>query len=194
MSSRDDFSSTNSDMTTEESESSLEVMGVTLAQPIRNEGGASEFQLQSMLSKDLEEDEKKAFMEMIQWHSNLFISDYDHITGVFVIQHHIWLKEGSKPVAQKLPRLGIVQQDALLKEVQKLLKAGFIYLVEDLVWVSLVVVVPKKNGKWCVCVDFKPLNAATKRDHFPLHFQDEILNEVVGYERYTVCDGYSKYF
>jgi len=38
------------------------------------------------------------------------------------------------------------------------------------------------------------LNAATKRDHFPLPFQDEILNEVVGYERYTVCDGYFGYF
>ena len=38
------------------------------------------------------------------------------------------------------------------------------------------------------------LNAATKRDHFPLPFQDEILNEVARHERYTVCDGYSGYF
>ncbi|MCO5584637.1 hypothetical protein L7F22_038568 [Adiantum nelumboides] len=69
---------------------------------------------------------------------------------------------------------------------------GFIYPVEDSEWVSPVVVTPKKNGKWRVCVDYKPLNAATKRDHFPLPFQDEILNEVAGYERYTVFDGYSR--
>ena len=56
------------------------------------------------------------------------------------------------------------------------------------------VVTPKKNGKWWVCVDYKPLNAAMKRDHFPLPFQDEILNEVARHERYTVCDGYSGYF
>ena len=74
------------------------------------------------------------------------------------------------------------------------MKGRFIYSVEDLEWVWPVVVVPKKNGKWRICVDFKPLNAATKRDHFPLLFQDEILNEVAGYERYTVCDGYSGYF
>ena len=43
-------------------------------------------------------------------------------------------------------------------------------------------------------MDYKPLNAATKRDHFPLPFQDKILNEVAGHERYTVCDGYSRYF
>ncbi|MCO5609774.1 hypothetical protein L7F22_064006 [Adiantum nelumboides] len=57
-----------------------------------------------------------------------------------------------------------------------------------------VVVTPKKNGKWRVCVDYKPLSAATKRDHFPLPFQDDILNEVVVHERYTVCDGYSGYY
>ena len=73
-------------------------------------------------------------------------------------------------------------------------KIGFIYLVEDSKWVSSIVVTPKKNGKWTICVDYKPLNAATKRDHFPLPFQDEILNEVAGHERYTVCDGYSGYF
>ncbi|MCO5566471.1 hypothetical protein L7F22_020148 [Adiantum nelumboides] len=55
-------------------------------------------------------------------------------------------------------------------------------------------VTPKKNGKWRVCVDYKPLNAATKKDHFPLPFQDEILNEVAGHERYTVCDGYLGYY
>ena len=85
-------------------------------------------------------------------------------------------------------------QDALLLEVKKLLQASFIHLVEDSEWVSLMVVAPKKNGKWRVCIDYKPLNAATKRDHFPLPFQDEILNEVAGHERYMVCDGYLDYF
>ncbi|MCO5605369.1 hypothetical protein L7F22_059552 [Adiantum nelumboides] len=110
------------------------------------------------------------------------------------MQHHIKLKEGSKPIVQWLQRLGVIQQDALLVDVRKLLNAGFIYPVEDSEWVSPVVVTPKKNGKWQVCVDYNPLNAATKRDHFPLPFQDEILNEVTRYERYTVCDGYSGYF
>ena len=104
------------------------------------------------------------------------------------------MKPDCKPVAQKLRRLNVVQQEAMLMELKKLLQARFIYLMEDLEKVSLVVVTPKKNRKWRVCVDYKPLNAATKRDHFPLPFQDEILNEVAGHERYTVCDGYSGYF
>ncbi|MCO5558763.1 hypothetical protein L7F22_012349 [Adiantum nelumboides] len=59
---------------------------------------------------------------------------------------------------------------------------------------TLAVVTPKKTGKWRVCVDYRPLNEATKRDHFSLPFQDEILNEVAGKEKYTICDGYSGYF
>ena len=83
---------------------------------------------------------------------------------------------------------------ALKKEVNKLLKAGFIYPVETAEWVSPVVVAPKKDGKWRICVDFKPLNAATKKDPYPLPFIDQILDSVVGYERYNVCDGFSGYF
>ena len=110
-----------------------------------------------MLAKDLSDGENEDFKVMLRKHSHLFISNYREILGVTVVEHHINLKPNCKPVAQKLRRLGTV---------------------EDLEWVSPVVVTLKKNGKWRVCVDYKPLNAATKRDHFPLPFQDEILNEV----------------
>ena len=214
--SEDEFSSNTSttseeDSTlTEESDSNIEVMGVTLkdlkkmeesATPSSTQGEPSSVQplveeskLLRMLSTELSEKERKDYVVMLTNFTTLFIDEYDKITGITVVQHHIKLKEGSKPVVQKLRRLGVIQQDALLKEVRRLLQAGFIYPVEDSKWVSPVVVTPKKNGKWRVCVDYKPLNAATKRDHFPLPFQDEILNEVAGYECYMVCDGYSGYF
>ncbi|MCO5588774.1 hypothetical protein L7F22_042733 [Adiantum nelumboides] len=131
---------------------------------------------------------------MLQKFPNLFVKDYINVRGVDIVQHQIELKPESQPRAQKLRRLGVVKEEALLKEVRKLLSAGFIYPVDNSEWVSPVVVTPKKNGKWRVCVDYRPLNEATKRDHFPLPFQDEILNEVAGHEKYTVCDGYSGYF
>ena len=64
---------------------------------------------------------------------------------------------------QRLRRMGQEQMMALKEEVDKLLKADFIYPVETAEWVSLVVVTPKKDGRWRVCVDFKPLNVATKK-------------------------------
>ncbi|MCO5554173.1 hypothetical protein L7F22_007699 [Adiantum nelumboides] len=209
--STDEESSDESSYEDEESytskESSMEVMGLVFQQPqakgsstskegevVAKEEPMMEERLRKMLSKDLTKEEEEDYINMFKRYPHLFIIDYSMIKGVDVIQHHIDLKPDAKPVAQKLRRLGVVQQEALLLEVNKLLKAGFIYPVTNSKWVSPVVVTPKKNGKWRVCVDYKPLNAATKRDHFPLPFQDEILNEVAGHERYTVCDGYSGYY
>ncbi|MCO5607837.1 hypothetical protein L7F22_062038 [Adiantum nelumboides] len=188
-------------------ESSMEVMGLVFQQPqakgsstskevevVAKEEPTMEERLRKMLSKDLTKEEEEDYINMFKRYPHLFITDYSMIKGVDVIQHHIDLKPDAKPVAQKLRRLGVVQQEALLTEVNKLLKAGFIYPVTNSEWVSPVVVTPKKNGKWRVCVDYKPLNAATKRDHFPLPFQDEILNEVARHERYTVCDSYLGYY
>jgi hypothetical protein len=49
------------------------------------------------------------------------------------------------------------------EELDKLLKARFIKLVETTEWVSLVVLVLKKNGKLKVCVNYKVLNKVTKK-------------------------------
>ena len=56
------------------------------------------------------------------------------------------------------------------------------------------VVTLKKAKRWCVCVDFYLLNACTKKDYFPLPFQDEILDQVVAHEMCSICDGYYGYF
>ncbi len=54
-------------------------------------------------------------------------------------------------------------------------------------------VVPKKNGKLRICVDFKKLNKVSKKIPNPLPFSNEVLNIVVGYEAYSFLDGYLGY-
>ncbi len=75
----------------------------------------------------------------------------------------------------------------------KLLTIGFIQSIEESTWLSPIVVMPKKNGKLKICIDFKKLNAATKKDPYPLPFIDEVLNTIVGYEAYFFLDGYLRY-
>ncbi len=53
--------------------------------------------------------------------------------------------------------------------------------------------VPKKNGKLKIYIDFKKLNVTTKKDPYPLPFIDEVLNIVARYEAYSFLDGYSRY-
>jgi hypothetical protein len=54
-------------------------------------------------------------------------------------------------------------------------------------------VVSKKNGKLKICIDFKKLNLATKKDPYPLPFTNEVLNTIIRYEAYSFLDGYSRY-
>jgi hypothetical protein len=53
--------------------------------------------------------------------------------------------------------------------------------------------VPKKNGKLKICVDFRNLDAATKKDPYLLPFMDEVINTIVGHKVNTFLDGFSGY-
>ena len=67
-------------------------------------------------------------------------------------------------------------KEVVKEELQELLNANFIYPISDNQWVSLVIIVPKNNGKWRICVDYKELNIATQNDHFPIPFIDQVLD------------------
>ncbi|GJR17660.1 reverse transcriptase domain-containing protein [Tanacetum coccineum] len=102
--------------------------------------------------------------------------------------------------------------DVIKKEVEKLLNAGLIYPISDSPWVSPVHCVPKKSGftvveneqneliptrlvtGWRVCIDYRKLNEATRKDHFPLPFMDQMLERLAGNEYYCFLDGFSGYF
>ena len=47
--------------------------------------------------------------------------------------------------------------------------------------------------KWQVCIDYRKLNAATKKDHFSLPFIDQILDRLAGQTYFCFLDGYSGY-
>ena len=46
---------------------------------------------------------------------------------------------------------------------------------------------------WRVCIDYRKLNNATRKDHFPLPFIDQMLERIAGYAYYCFLDGYSGY-
>ncbi|GJX50207.1 hypothetical protein Tco_0277052 [Tanacetum coccineum] len=47
---------------------------------------------------------------------------------------------------------------------------------------------------WRVCIDYRKLNEATRKDHFPLPFMDQMLKKLAGNEYYCFLDGFSGYF
>ena len=125
-----------------------------------------------------------------------------------ICTHHIYLEEESKAIRQPQRRLNPHMQEVFRIEVLKLLQVGIIYLISDSTWVSPTQVVPKKSGLtivkneqgedvstclttgWRVCIDYRRLNAVTRKDHFPLPFIDQLLERVSGHPYYCFLDGY----
>jgi hypothetical protein len=110
-----------------------------------------------------------------------------------ICTHHIYIKEDCKHVRQPQRRMNPAMKDIVKQELQKLLDVGFIYLILDSEWVSPLVIVPKKNGKWRIYVDYRELNKATRKDHFPLPFIDQVLNVLVGKQYFSFLYGFSGY-
>ncbi|KAJ9546993.1 LOW QUALITY PROTEIN: hypothetical protein OSB04_019536 [Centaurea solstitialis] len=139
------------------------------------------------------------------------ISDIPGISPSFCT-HKILMEDNFKPCVQKQRRLNPKMQEVVKKEVIKLLDTGIIYPISDSPWVSRVQVVPKKGGLtvvtndnnelvptrtvtgWRVCIDYRKLNDATRKDHFPLPFIDQMLERLAGNEYYCFLDGFSGYF
>ena len=102
-------------------------------------------------------------------------------------------------------------KEEVRKEVLKLLEAGLIYPILDSSWVSPVQVVPKKGGMivvkndrdelipirtvtgWRMCIDYSKLNEATRKDHYPLPFMDQMLERLAGQSFYCFLYGYLGY-
>ena len=97
------------------------------------------------------------------------------------------------------------------EEILIWLNTKIIYPISDSQWVSPVHVVQKKAGvtvtmnekgeeiqtrlptKWRVCIDYRKLNSATKKDHFPLPFIDQILDRLAGWSYFCFLDEYLGY-
>jgi hypothetical protein len=103
-------------------------------------------------------------------------------------QHKIILGTSIPPAHQTRYKLNLNYVAVIKHDIDKLLVDGFIQPVEEVTWLSLIVVVLKKNGKLKICVDFRKLNKATKKNPYRLPFFDEVLNIVAGYEAYSFLD------
>jgi hypothetical protein len=125
--------------------------------------------------------------------------------------HRIPMEQDHKPVREHQRRLNNVMREVVKKKVLKLFKAGVIYPVSDSEWVSPIQVEPKKGGMtvihneknelitqrtvtgWRMCIDYRKLNKATQKDHFPLPFIDEMLERLANHSFFCYLDGYSGY-
>jgi hypothetical protein len=152
-------------------------------------------------------------LDVLREHKEAIGRTIDDIKGISpsLVMHKIHLEENSKPSREPQRRLNAAMQEVVRTEVIKLLDAGIFYPIFDSKWVSPIHVVPKRAGLtvvknkdnklvptriqlgWRVCIDYRKLNAATRKDHFPLPFIDQTVERLAGHEYYCFLDGYFGY-
>jgi hypothetical protein len=138
------------------------------------------------------------------------LTDLKGISPSFCM-HKTHMEEDFKPVTQPQRRFNPTMNEVVRKEVLKLLEADMIYPISDSEWASPVQVLPKKGEMtviqnenneliptrivtgWRMCIDYRKLNQATRKDHFPLPFMDQMLERLVGQAYYCFLDGYYGY-
>ncbi|CAA7040963.1 unnamed protein product [Microthlaspi erraticum] len=126
--------------------------------------------------------------------------------------HRIHLEDESKSSIEPQRRLNPNLKEVVKKEILKLLDAGIIYPISDSTWISPVHCVPKKGGITVIkndkeeliptrtivghrmCIDYRKLNSASRKDHFPLPFIDQMLERLANHPFYCFLDGYSGFF
>nr|GEX96607.1 reverse transcriptase domain-containing protein [Tanacetum cinerariifolium] len=167
-----------------------------------------------IIAKDLSMEEKTALITVLKSHKRAIAWKLSDIKGIDLefCTHKIIMKEDFELAIQHQRRVNPKIHDVIKQEVLKLLDAGLIYPISDSPWVSLVHCVPKKGGftvvenednklnptrlvtRWHVCIDYRKLNEATRMDHFPLPFMDQMLERLAGNQYYCFLNGFSGYF
>nr|GEX64017.1 reverse transcriptase domain-containing protein [Tanacetum cinerariifolium] len=157
-----------------------------------------------IIAKNLKVDEREALINVLKSHKWAIAWKISEIKGIdpSFCTHKILIEDDYKPAVQSQRRVNPKIHDVIKKEVIKLLDSDMIYHISDSPWVSPIHCVPKKGGMtvvanknneliptrlvtgWRVCIDYRKLNDATTKDHFPLPFMDQMLEKLAGNEFY----------
>ena len=145
-----------------------------------------------VISNDLSPEEEEWLIDLLRKHKEAIgwhISYLKGISPTYCI-HMIMMEEEYRPVRHPQRRINPSIKEEVWKEVLKLLEAN---PISNSARVSSVQVVPKKRGMtvvrnkkddliptqsftgWRMCIDYRKLNEATRKDHFPLSFMDQML-------------------
>nr|GEV75187.1 reverse transcriptase domain-containing protein [Tanacetum cinerariifolium] len=162
-----------------------------------------------IIAKYLSVEEKTALITVLKSHKRAIawkLSDIKGINPEFCT-HKILMEVDFTPAVQHQRRVNPKIHDVIKQEVIKLLDAGLIYPISDSPWVSLVHCVPKKRGftvvenedneliptrlvmGWRVYIDYRKLNEATRKDHFPLPFMDQMSERLAWNQYYCFLNG-----
>ena len=141
---------------------------------------------------NLTEDQQRQVEQLVEDYQDVFALDPLKLGSTSVTSHSI--DTGSQPpIKQAARRIPFVLRQKIDELTQQMLDANVIQ-PSNSPWASPVVLVRKKDGTHCFCVDYRRLNSITKMDVFPLPRIDDTLDMLAGTQYFTTLDLASGYW
>ncbi len=141
---------------------------------------------------DLSPEQKGLLLSTLQPFSAVFSKGIGDLGRTNLYKHRI--ETGNQtPSYQRPYRLPQAQHEPVKKQLQEMIEAKVVQPSTS-PWGSPLVVVKKKDGSDRLCVDYRRLNALTKKDNFPLPRIDETLDSLGHAKYFTTLDLQSAYW
>ena len=139
------------------------------------------------------EQAEKARSLLREYHNIFSLEKHD--TGhTKAAQHKIVLKDpDTPPFKERFCQIPLPLLEEVRAHLKMMLDAGVIR-PSNSPWSNAVVLVRKKDGSLCFCIDFRRLNSLTVKDSYPLPHICETLESLVGVAHYTTMDMNSRFW
>ena len=108
------------------------------------------------------------------------------------VEFEIKMEEGATPPSKPPYRLSPKEHEELQAQIDDLLAQGHIRPSTS-PYGAPVLFVPKKDGRWRMCVDYRALNRQTIRDQYPLPRIDDLLDRLGRAKHFSTLDLASGY-
>ena len=137
----------------------------------------------AQIGNTLTSSEKDTLVTLLKEFKEVFAWSFEDMPGTDtnIVQHCIPINLAMKPVKQKLRRMKLEWTLKIKEDVDKQYNARFLRVVNYPEWLTNVVLVPKKDRKVRMCVDFKDLNKASPKDDFHLPHIDILVDNTAGH-------------
>ena len=142
-------------------------------------------------SSELSDSQVTAVRHLIQRNADVFASSSEDLGRTTLLEMEIDTG-GHTPIRQMPRQMSPKQREEVAGQVEKLLRQGVIE-PSCSPWSSPIVLVKKKDGTTRMCIDFRALNAVTRRDAFPLPRVDDTLDALGGAKFFSTLDLCSSY-
>eukprot|EP00795_Rhopilema_esculentum_P005471 gene5471-biopygen457 len=152
-----------------------------------------EFSLQfkSLPSPSLSTAENTQLNELLNEYADIFASSFLDLGHTNIIEHEIDTGD-ARPIKQQPYRVSQAQRAEIDRHISNMLEQKIIS-VSCSPWSSPVVLVKKKDGTTRFCIDYRKLNAVTRKDSYPLPRIDDALDALSGSRYFSTLDLQSGY-